>query len=458
MSAERVTVFIMRNLSRYVGLLSLLFMAGCMSPAPRHVNLMPAPDVYNDKGFTPFIEDLDKGAAPYQGMLYATDRAPVDSGSNKDTDDRFYISQRGHLLRLGMARIELGKDNFSWEEARKISLAKNRPDEYPLKVTSIDEFGIFHGSYHQFVDKAQQAASSDAAAKHFADLVNRKLAISKKKDIFIYIPGYKVVFENPALVATELWHYLGYEGVFIAFSWPATPKQTAYFADAETTILSANHLRRFLKYLAQHTNAERINIIAYSQGTRLITEAMHDLALINHDKPRNEVQRSLRIGNVLLVGSDMGRDVIGNYLVDGLLKVPEHLTVYVSEKDKALGLSKFFYGHGRLGQMFTPGEMTEATSEYLRQTSEISIINVTNAEGADTENGHRYFRKSPWASSDILMTLRYDLTPSARGLVRNEDSPVWDFPTDYINRLRNAITKANPALKKALEQQEVSKP
>jgi hypothetical protein len=107
--------------------------------------------------------------------------------------------------------------------------------------------------------------------------------------------------------------------------------------------------------------------------------------------------------------------------------------------------------------MFTPGEMAEATAEYLRQTSEISIINVTNAEGADTENGHRYFRKSPWASSDILMTLRYDLSPSARGLVQNENSPVWDFPPDYINRLRNAIIKANPALKKALEQQEVSK-
>jgi hypothetical protein len=51
------------------------------------------------------------------------------------------------------------------------------------------------------------------------------------------------------------------------------------------------------------------------------------------------------------------------------------------------------------------------------------------------------------------MTLRYDLSPSARGLVRNENSPVWDFPPDYINRLRSAIIKANLALKKALEQQ-----
>jgi esterase/lipase superfamily enzyme len=417
---------------------------------------MPAPDVYNGKGFTPFVEDIDKEAAPYRGMLYATDRAPAGPDVKKASEDRFYTSERGHLLRLGIAKIELGKENFSWEEARKISLAKNRPDEYPLKVTDINELGVFHGSYHRFVDKDQLATKSDLPAKRYAELINKKLAISHKKDIFIYIPGYKVVFENPVLVATELWHYLGYEGVFIAFSWPATPKRTAYFSDAETTLTSAAILRRFLDYLSQNTDAERINIIAYSQGTRLITEAMHDVALINYKKTREEVQRSLRLGNVVLVGSDIDRQVMGAYIVDGLLKVPEHLTVYASAKDKALDMSKFFFGRSRVGQMFAQGEMPPTTAEFLRQTPEISVINVTDAEGAETENGHRYFRKSPWASSDILMTLRYDLLPADRGLVRSEDNPVWTFPPDYIARLRSAIIKANPALKDALEKQETA--
>ena len=433
-----------------------MLLAGCASPPPRHINLMPAPDVYNDKGFTPFTDEIDKEAAPYRGILYATDRAPVASSAKKDPEDRFYSSERGHLLRLGVARIELGKENFSWEEARKISLAKNRPDEYPLKVTDINELGIFHGSYHRFVDKDQLALKSEKPARHFADLINKKLAISHKKDIFIYIPGYKVVFENPVLVATELWHYLGYEGAFIAYSWPATPKRTAYFSDAETTLTSAHQFRSFLEYLAQNTSAERINIIAYSQGTRLITEAMHDIALINYSKTRDEVQRSLRLGNVVLVGSDIDREVMAAYIIDGLLKVPEHLTVYASEKDKALDMSKFFFGRARVGQMFATGEMPATTAEFLRLTPEISVINVTDAEGADTENGHRYFRKSPWASSDILMTLRYDLLPADRGLVRRENNPIWTFPPDYIMRLRAAIVKANPVLKDTLNESEIS--
>ena len=70
------------------------------------------------------------------------------------------------------------------------------------------------------MDKDQRSVPSE----QFAAKVNAKLAISRAKDVFIYLHGYKVVFENPLLVASELWHFLGYEGVFIAFAWPSTPR------------------------------------------------------------------------------------------------------------------------------------------------------------------------------------------------------------------------------------------
>jgi hypothetical protein len=93
-----------------------------------------------------------------------------------------------------------------------------------------------------------------------------------------------------------------------------------------------------------------------------------------------------------------------------------------------------------------------AVAEYLYQNeADISIINVTEASQATAGNGHDYFRRSPWASSDILITLAYGLSPMERGLVRGEDSPLWTFPADYIERLRTAIIKANPDLKQGLE-------
>lgn len=428
-----------------ISVLFILLTQGCASPPSRHINLMPTPEVY-DENIPPFTNDIIFQHAPYRGMLYATDRAPDLPTGERPSETGFYTNERGHLLRLGIAEIKHGEGEFNWEEARRVSLAKNRTSDYPLNVTKTDELGIYEGSYHQFLDDKQLALKSDLPGKRFAELINQKLAISENKDINIYVHGYKVIFDNSVLVSTELWHYLGYEGVFVAFSWPATPERLAYFADAETTISSAYAFRQFLEFLARETNAENINIIGYSQGTRLVADVLHNLALKYHNKTRNETLKKLRIGNVILIGSDIDRQVMATYIVDGLLKIPKHLTLYVSEKDKALSMSKFFYRRSRVGQMFNAGEMQTSTLKFLNKTDEISVINVTDAEGATNENGHRYFRKSPWASSDLLMALRYGLSPAERGLIHIEDSPIWTFPADYITRLRTAIIKANPGL------------
>jgi esterase/lipase superfamily enzyme len=62
----------------------------------------------------------------------------------------------------------------------------------------------------------------------FADAINAKLAHSRSKDIVVYVHGYKVPFENPLLVATEL--------------------------------------RQFISYLRRRTAAERIHVVGVSSG------------------------------------------------------------------------------------------------------------------------------------------------------------------------------------------------
>ncbi len=154
---------------------------------------------------------------------------------------------------------------------------------------------------------------------------------------------------------------------------------------------------------------------------------------------------------MVLIGSDIDRQLMGSYIVDGLLDAVGSLTIYVSNKDKALGFSRFLLGRRRLGEMFAEGEVSPAVAKFLEQSTELQFINVSEAEGAVSGNGHGYFRSSPWASSDILMTMRYGLAPQERGLERTEGTPVWTFPPDYIDRLRAAIINANPPLKEALE-------
>jgi len=416
----------------------IIYLSGCATNKPYEIELMPAPDVYEKGLIDPFSDRNPLKAIPYEGILYATDRQP------SDADHHFYLNERGYLTRLGSARIEMGPEGISWEEARRMSLLKNRTDKYPLKVVEVEELGILDKSITVFTDPAIIPPDPRQPAERFAGFINAKLNGSQRKDIYIYVHGYKVVFENPLLVATELWHFLGYDGVFIAYAWPSTPSRWAYFADIETAELTAHNLRLFLKYLAEETEAERIHIIGYSAGTRVVIATLAQLALLHAEQDQSSIQNKLRIGHVILVGSDVDRQLFGAYLVDGLLKVPATLSVYVSKSDRALGISRWLFQRDRLGQMWQGRPIPPATVDFLRRAENLHVINVTEAEGAATGNGHAYFRKSPWASSDILISLMYDLKPADRGLEKEANLPVWTFPPDFIERLRKVLAAMNP--------------
>jgi hypothetical protein len=119
----------------------------------------------------------------------------------------------------------------------------------------------------------------------------------------------------------------------------------------------------------------------------------------------------------------------------------------MSDHDTALGMSQMISNRARLGQMFgsDDGSLSNSTRIALHEYRDVlSVINVSTAEGSDSGNGHGYFRSSPWASSDILMTLHYNLSPEQRGLVEQDGLPIYTFPADYIEQLWEAIGDVDP--------------
>lgn len=434
------------------GLVLLLItqlISACAEKPVGELELMPPPDVYGSDRLNPLPERAPYLDIPYDGILYATDRQPA----GPDDKEPFYLNERGQVLRLGYAEIQMGESDLTWEQARQVSLLKARTDEFPVKVVDATEWGIVGETipYWVDVDLPEEGPLPPDAVDRFAEAINSQLARSDSKDVYLYTHGYLVTFENPLLVSAELWHFLGYRGAFIAYSWPATPHRLAYIRDSDTAIGYARNLRLLLEVLAEKTVADEIHIIGYSNGTRLVVRALEQLALMNHDRTEEEIQQELRIGNVILVGSDIDRAAFGNSIADGLLKVSRHLSIYVSEHDKALGISRFLTKQRRLGELWTADgneihPQARQALEHLR--GQLSFINVSEAEGSSSGNGHHYFRQSPWASSDILMTLYYGLTPEERGLVRQEDLPVYTFPPDYISRLWENIQRLNPEFPK----------
>ncbi len=393
------------------------------------LKIVSAPEALNHGKLNSASDTKPISDLPGGGMLYATDRAPVGS-----SEDGFYGGVRSQALRVGLAKLEVGDSDLTWEKAREISILKNKAAHYPLRVTGVEEFGALDRRTPLTEDGVSDEAG--AARARFAKAINERLEQSSQKDVFIYVHGYKVVFENPVLVSSELWHFLGYEGAFIAFSWPSTPKSTAYFGDIDAAAGMARNLRELIEFVETSTKAERIHILGYSAGTRMVARAMEQISLINRGREADPKRLGHKLENVMLVSSDIDRDVFSAYLADGILGSQRHLIIYGSQRDRALQISSVVTGHKRLGSTMTANELTPAFRRLLIDNKDrISYINVSNAEDIALDNGHGYFRSSPWVSGDILMKLAYRLPPEERGLTRDPTTGILSFPQDYVQRM-----------------------
>ncbi|CUH53112.1 alpha/beta hydrolase [Shimia marina] len=404
----------------YLGLIA------CGENQYNEVTLMPSPVAFTSGALDPFHGHGEKELIGHTTLFYATDRAPATPDDASD----FYANRRGHLLRVGVATVNMTPRIKSWAEFKDITLAENREIERTLSVTAVEELGPLPVTSPNPLITPPPADTLARVHRDFRDSINRQLAASGGQDAVIYVHGYNVDFEYPTLISQELQHFLGYKGAFISYNWAATPRRTAYFKDLETANATRKNLRVLIEFLAQETDVRRIHLIGYSAGSRLAFEATYQLALKHKSNPSNA-----KLGQVILVGSDLDRTYFAEAIGDGLLDIMDHLSIYMSSSDSALGMSRLVFGRHRLGQIGDNSEESRALEHRLIDVPKVSLIDVTDAPGAALGNGHWYFRSSPWTSSDIFLSLLKGSPPAKRGLERTPDSAVWHFPKDYPDRI-----------------------
>ena len=411
-------------------LAAAVLLTGCGEKSYNQLELMPSPVVYATTDFSPFEPSENDDAAAQSKLFYVTDREQA------GPEDRqpHYTNQRGQLARAGFAEVELAHEVEDWAEFVAITLQGNRGRQYLLNVANVEEIGVLPFSVADLYPSAPSEAEMMQTGKIFADEINAQLAKSENKDVHIYIHGYNVDFEYSTLVGRELEHFLGYQGVFITYNWTATPNRFAYFRDQESATASRRNLRSLVEFLSENTEANRINLIGYSAGSRLTFEVAYQIALLNRagDGPR--------LGNVIVISSDLDRSFVGHALADGILRSMDQLSIYTSGTDSALAMSSLVFGRDRLGQSWDPSrDVWPELEERLASLDKLEIIDVTDAEESSLGNGHAFFRTSPWASSDIFLSLLTPLTAAERGLVRPPGKAVWTFPVDYPERLTTIV-------------------
>jgi esterase/lipase superfamily enzyme len=424
-----------------------LALASCGGSGVQTMNLMPAPAAYTETGLP--VEKWIQGKKVFQDELrpifYATDRARASSGDEDPV--RFYNSDRGGCVRLGRAAVVPASKALKWADAWRNTFSSSEARSFPIKVGGAEEYGVLGRSVAPFQDLTnQERDGAQEAGRRYAREINEHLAKTNSTDIHIYVHGYRTMFESPLLTTAELWHFTGNQDVFIAYSWPATPKALAYISDSETTHASSRHLRAFLRFLAEETKVRRINLIGYSAGSRLVTRALDDLALQEKHRSPVEARKRLKLGTVSILAGDVDRGIFGGYLADGILDIVDHLIVYQNSADIALIVPRLLTGFYRSGESIDPKKITPRVRDYLLNHPKLALVDVSTIDSARKGNGHSYLRGSPWVSTDLLLYLLAPGMPNERGLVRYGDNPIWHFPPDYVERLRKTLIRLDPSL------------
>ena len=414
---------------RGVGMLAgVLVVCGCAGP-----RLMPTPNAYRETATNPFAAVPVVFRTNTVDLLYVTDR-------ELGTDDGLpaYTYRRSPSLAFGSCVVGIGDDE-SWDTLVAESRQARRHTALPLRLRWVKEQGRFPATpmaltrtHAGYALDGRVAMRLELTSEALERELKRRLALTPRKEAFVFVHGFNNDFGWAAFVAAQVWHFLPRQGVPILYSWPAgRGGLRGYTYDRESGEFTVYHLRQLLRALIECPELEKIHIIAHSRGTDVATTAVRELVL--EGRLSGElVRRVPKIANLVLIAPDLDLQVTAQrFAADFVPLAVGRLTVYVCEKDRAVNLANWlFEGVRRLGQVRVH-DFTDEQKRYMRAANSVQFI---DARVKVDFLGHGYFHDNPAVSSDLLQLLREDCDAGeddCRPLKREQDV-FWKITDDYL--------------------------
>ncbi|MEO8531569.1 MAG: alpha/beta fold hydrolase [Deltaproteobacteria bacterium] len=214
------------------------------------------------------------------------------------------------------------------------------------------------------------------------DIATWRRDIAGEKDgtqsVVLFVHGYNASHPEAVFRAAQVADDFGLTEPVALFSWPSAGKAALYAYDRDSVLFARDALSETLRELAKSRTRD-ITILAHSMGALLTMEAIRNLTLQGDHATLN------RLSGIILAEPDIDLDVFRTQiaLVD-LDRTP--VAVFVSKKDRILGLSTFIAGNNpRVGRAENIPEL---------QKLGVVVIDVSGAtDGAFL--GHSAFATSP---------------------------------------------------------------
>lgn len=384
--------------------------------------MMATPLLYRDSPVPVSGELAPELAGNRVPVLYATDRKPA---SADQRGNPFYGSERSTSGVLGVADVQIAQS----ADSREGSAGQRGPSGRPLEqasssageVVSVEELVRFPATPYLFrvgergrvaTDPAVQVELDEATAAARREIV-RRLALTPRKEVYVFVHGVATQFEDAMIFAAEFWHFLGREGVPIVYTWPSGAKGLFFYAaDRESSEFTILHLKQFLRILAGIPEVEKVHVSAHSRGTDVATTALREL-VIESRAAGVDPRARYKIENLLLVSADIDLEVAMQRLAgEALGPAVGRITISTNANDKALAAAKrLFSSRQRVGG-FKPAALTPRQRAFFERAANLDVIVYEGGGGGFFRHG---YYTDPVVSSDMIMLLRYGWRPGEGG-------------------------------------------
>jgi esterase/lipase superfamily enzyme len=215
---------------------------------------------------------------------------------------------------------------------------------------------------------------ADVIAKQDAVLKFRKrLAATHSHKVLVFVHGYNNRFDDAVFRLAQIAHDSRTQAMPVLFTWPSQGRLLAYTYDHESASYSRDALETVLNLFVNDPDVSEVSVLAHSMGNWVTLETLRQMAIRHGRVPA-------KITNVMLASPDLDVDVFRMQLA-AIGPTRPHLTLFVSNDDQALAVSRWIWGsRDRLGSV------DPRSDRYRRffHDQHINVVDLSNIDTADS--------------------------------------------------------------------------
>ncbi len=237
--------------------------------------------------------------------------------------------------------------------------------------------------------KAEYETRSEALANF-----RRLLRQTPGRHVLLFIHGFNNRFEDAVFRFAQIVHDSGADVVPVLFTWPSRGSVFDYGYDHESASFSRDALEDSLRFLAKDPEVKEVTVLAHSMGNWVTLEALRQMAI-------RDGRVAEKIKSVMLAAPDvdiyLAREQV--YAMGPPERRP-HITLFVSQDDRALAVSRKVWGGPRLGAIDPDQEPYKSVLERER----VEVVNLTGVSSPDKLR-HGTFAQNP----QIVRAIGYEI-------------------------------------------------